>query len=56
MDDDVTSSPTEPQPRSMAPDFLESSPYAQIAYTFDLEILAVNARHCAMTGVPPERS
>ena len=32
-------------------DYLESSPYAQIAYTFDLVILAVNARHSRLTGL-----
>ena len=32
-------------------DVLESSPYAQIAFDFDLMILAANANHSAMTGV-----
>ena len=39
-----------PAPDVLGFDFLESSPFAQIAFTFDLEILAANENHCAMTG------
>ena len=35
-------------------DWLESSPYAQIAFTFDLKILAANGLHCALTGRPAD--
>ena len=39
----------------LAFDFLESSPFPQIAYTFDLVILAANERHVALTGVGRDR-